>query len=366
MLVLDNKQEILEMEKKYIAQQTLSPTEIKLGKGLRNKIPKVLTSESDDSEDIRDEDTREKKINLKEAKKLEDLKTAKLINKKLRFNSSLPARFSPRKKQRTTSPEKSEGLQSTSNVEVVAQGAALKCHECEKKEKEIDRQQRVIKKLRKERDEAIELSRWLKEVKDVANFLKQRSSSAVTEKPIAENKRISKDEDTFIIPEAIDDAEGSMSSEGVFEPLIFRNEHADEKHKEEHDGQEANVSTQLKYKRSDDGVTKLVDSYNVYVHRAVKQRILSYSRTHTQLARNAMEGVFKEEALKTCSLLGKRSGGDRQGLDMTGFAAVLEFAEHYAKEGNLKVEHHSYVKKQLCTRLCEIRKAGKATPRQNV
>jgi hypothetical protein len=70
-------------------------------------------------------------------------------------------------------------------------------------------------------------------------------------------------------------------------------------------------------------VTKLHGEHNVYILSNVKQRIIKFSRTHPQLARNAMEAIFSEEILQDCCLQGKSASSGRQPLDPEGLAAVL-------------------------------------------
>jgi hypothetical protein len=136
MVFTENKQEIVELEKKYIQEQTLSPKEY--GKGMRAKVPKRISSDSEEDGDdkMKDKIKKKKKTLNKESKRLEEIKTAKYIAKQLHFPAS-PTRFSPRK----------SGTPLKSNL-----GG---CPSCLSKQHKIEQLEEVVKKLKKDKDAAI-------------------------------------------------------------------------------------------------------------------------------------------------------------------------------------------------------------------
>ncbi|XP_052123961.1 uncharacterized protein LOC113216439 isoform X3 [Frankliniella occidentalis] len=114
-----------------------------------------------------------------------------------------------------------------------------------------------------------------------------------------------------------------------------------------------------------EGVCELCPGSRIYVALSAMDNILS-KKSHSSVARSCLEAIFKMPYLLSCSVQGNVAKGpygkpdvQRPSLYRPAVECILKYARFHAEQNSWKVEENTTIKKQMNTRLSELRNIAK-------
>ncbi|XP_034252980.1 uncharacterized protein LOC117652290 isoform X2 [Thrips palmi] len=122
---------------------------------------------------------------------------------------------------------------------------------------------------------------------------------------------------------------------------------------------------QLLFPEPVEGVCELCPGSRIYVALTAMDNILS-KKSHSSVARSCLEAIFKMPYLLSCSVQGNVAKGpygkpdvQRPSLYRPAVESILKYARYHAEQNGWKVEENTTIKKQMNTRLSELRNIAK-------
>ncbi|KAK3912643.1 Peflin, partial [Frankliniella fusca] len=114
-----------------------------------------------------------------------------------------------------------------------------------------------------------------------------------------------------------------------------------------------------------EGVCELCPGSRIYVALSAMDNILN-KKSHSSVARSCLEAIFKMPYLLSCSVQGNVAKGpygkpdvQRPSLYRPAVECILKYARFHAEQNSWKVEENTTIKKQMNTRLSELRNIAK-------
>lgn len=114
-----------------------------------------------------------------------------------------------------------------------------------------------------------------------------------------------------------------------------------------------------------EGVCELCPGSRIYVALTAMDNISS-KKSHSSVARSCLEAIFKMPYLLSCSVQGNVAKGpygkpdvQRPSLYRPAVECILKYARFHAERNGWKVEENTTIKKQMNTRLSELRNIAK-------